>query len=133
MYRNDGPYHWYDKYTYKEDYNIQWQTDFRVISEAIAADTLHEEVCLIANRCAEGCAGSYTNADEEGHRVDSQLLCYGQSQWEGEGCCCVVRNQLSKEVRNNEEYCQHGVRAVLGLTNCIGTSYDDVGYAVGKT
>ena len=71
MYWYDGPNHWYDKYADEEDDDVEGQTDFCIIGETIAANALHEEVCLIANRGAKGCAGSYTNADEEGHWVDS--------------------------------------------------------------
>ena len=73
---DDGPNHGYDEDADEEDDDVQGQADFRIIGKAIASDALHEQVRLITNRGAEGCAGCHANADEEGHRVDSQLLCY---------------------------------------------------------
>lgn len=104
MYRYYRPNHWDDKDADDEDDDVERQADFGVIGETIASDALHKQVRLIANRGTEGCGGGYTDTDEEGHRVNSQLFCYCQSQREREGCGCIIRYQLSKEVCDEEQY-----------------------------
>ena len=68
---HNWPYQRYDKGADDKRDDIERQTDFDVVRKTIPSNALHEQVRLIANRCAECGGRCNANADEEGHGVDT--------------------------------------------------------------
>ena len=115
------PYYRNYKDTDDENYDVQGQANLDIVGEAIAADALYEQVCLIADGRGKGCRCRYADANEEGHRIDIQLLCNSQGQGEGERGGGVVGDEFGEEVRDEEEDGKHGIGAVFCLSDGVGT------------